>query len=241
MFWKILGKSTSRGQRKDSQLNGWPNTTENTETTLKSSEIYTKTNNMSLKTYQWIKGEKAGDVVKSDGTIVDDGGIDFITFTDGSRCNNDLIGDYIIEVLDDSPENLFMLNDIAPEPLRVVQTNDLPHTQQPDSSAQVIQPTAPTVSPLEALLTNSKKTEKTVGVSLKINVPPFDLIKVLAASFDDGQDQVLSYLQNSITPEMVEELKRQIAIELTSDIFEIPEISEIVEETQENLENYERV
>jgi hypothetical protein len=61
---------------------------------------------------------------------------------------------------------------------------------------------------------------------------------VLAASFDDGQDQVLSYLQNSITPEMVEELKRQIAIELTSDIFEI---SEIVEETQENLENYERV
>lgn len=201
---------------------------------------------MSLKTYQWIKGEKAGDVVKSDGAIVNDGGIDFITFTDGSRCNNALIGDYIMEVLDDNPENLFMLNDIAPEPLHMMETNGLPHAPQPDRSiysqtpapTQPAQTTAPAVSPLEALLSTSKKTEKTVEVSLKINVPPFDLIKVLAASFDDGQHQVLNYLQNSITPEMVENLKRQIAVELTSDIFEIPEI---VEETQENLENYERV
>lgn len=201
---------------------------------------------MSLKTYQWIKGEKAGDVVKSNGEIINDGGIDFITFTDGSRCNNALVGDYIMEVLDDNPENLFMLNDVAPEPLHMVETNGLPNNPQPDRSiyhqvptpAQSTQPVAPTVSPLEALLSTSKKTEKTVEVSLKINVPPFDLIKVLAASFDDGQHQVLNYLQNSITPEMVENLKRQIAVELTSDIFEIPEI---VEESQENLENYERV
>jgi hypothetical protein len=190
---------------------------------------------MSLKTYQWIKGEKAGDVVKSDGEIINDGGIDFITFTDGSRCNSILLGDYIIEVLDDNPENLFMLNDLAPEPLRMVTTNELPNAE-PTPVTPPIQ--SPAVSPLEALLTTSKKTEKTVVVSLKINVPPFDLIKVLAASFDDGQDQVLSYLQNSITPEMVEELKKQIAIELTSDIFDIPEN---VEEPQENLENYERV
>ena len=201
---------------------------------------------MSLKTYQWIKGERAGDVVKSDGSIINDGGIDFITFTDGSRCNNALVGDYVMEVLDDNPENLFMLNDIAPEPLHMMETNGLPHAPTPDRSiynqpstpTQSTQTTAPAVSPLEALLATSKKTEKVVGVSLKINVPPFDLIKVLAASFDDGQHQVLNYLQNSITPEMVEELKRQIAIELTSDIFEI---SGIVEAPHENLENYERV
>lgn len=190
---------------------------------------------MSIKTYQWIKGEKAGDVVKSDGNISNEDGLDFITFTDGSRCNTILLGDYIIEVLDDNPENLFMLNDLSPEPLRVIP----PDTQLP------VQPLPEThtiqigdISPLAALLTTSKKTEKTVEVSLKINVPPFDLIKVLAASFDDGQHQVLNYLQNSITPEMVEELKKQIAIELTSDIFEIPGI---IEEPQENLENYERV
>jgi len=217
-------------------LSGWPNTTENIETTLKSSEIYTKTNNMSLKTYQWIKGEKAGDVVKSDGAIINDEGVDFIIFTDGSRCNSNLLGDYIIEVLNDNPENLFMLNDLSPEPLRKITSNEIP--QAPPTPAKPTQTIAPVVSPLEALLTTSKKTEKTVKVSLKINVPPFDLIKVLAASFDDGQDQVLSYLQNSITPEMVENLKRQIAIELTSDIFEIPEN---IEEPQENLENYERV
>lgn len=190
---------------------------------------------MSLKTYQWIKGERAGEVVKSDGDTVNNDGIDFIVFADGSSCNTELVGDYIIEVLNDSPENLFMLNDLAPEPLRMVETNSLPNNPDPIQQKPT---TEISVSPLEALLATSKKTEKTVGVSLKFNVPPFDLIKVLAASFDDGEDQVLNYLQNSITPEMVEELKRQIAIELTSGIFETPKIDET---PHENLENYERV
>jgi hypothetical protein len=199
---------------------------------------------MSLKTYQWIKGERAGEVVKSEGSIINEGGIDFISFTDGSRCNKVLIGDYVMEVLDDHPDNLFLLNDVAPEPLHIMGTNGLPPVVQPDRSIYSQNPTQPvqtpvsTVSPLEALLATSKKSEKVVGVSLTINIPPFDLIKVLAESFDDGQHQVLNYLQNSITPEMVEELKRQIAIELTSDIFEIPGITE---ETHENFENYERV
>lgn len=200
---------------------------------------------MSLKTYQWIKGERAGEVVKSDGSIINDGGIDFISFTDGSRCNKVLIGDYVMEVLDEHPDNLFMLKDIAPEPLHMMETNGLPHAPASDRSIYnqtpppaPVKPPPPSVSPLEALLATSKKSEKVVGVSLTINVPPFDLIKVLAASFDDGQHQVLNYLQNSITPEMVEELKRQIAIELTSDIFELPGISEV---PHENLENYERV
>ena len=186
---------------------------------------------MSLKTYQWVKGEKAGEVVKSDSEIVEESGIQFLNFVDGSRCNANLIGDYILEIVNDSPENLIMLNDMAPQPLQRVEPSVV---NQVVKQEELIKP----ASPLEALLTTSKKTQKTVEVSLKINVPPFDLIKVLAASFDDGQDQVLNYLQNSITPEMVEELKRQIAIELTSDIFEIPEI---IEAPYENLENYERV
>ena len=70
----------------------------------------------------------------------------------------------------------------------------------------------------------------------------FDLIKVLASSFEDGQAQVLKYLQDSITPEMVESLKQQIALELTADIFDLTETAEeILKPPYENLENYERV
>jgi hypothetical protein len=232
MFWKILGKNTSRGQHKDSPLSGWSNTTENTETTLKSSEIYTKTNNMSLKTYQWIKGEKAGEVVKTDSEIVEDGGMQFLNFIDGSRCNANLVGDYILEIADDSPESLIMLNDLAPQPLQRI---------EPIVTARQEEP-AKTISPLAALLLSSKKSEQKVGITISINMPPFDLIKVLASSFDDGQEQVLRYLQDSITPEMVEGLKRQIALELTADIFDIPAATqELTETPYENLENYERV
>jgi hypothetical protein len=236
MLWRILGKSTSRGQQADSPKSGWSNTTENTETTLKSNEIYTKTNNMSLKTYQWIKGERAGDVVKTDSETVEDGGMLFLVFTDGSRCNASLVGDYILEVENDNPENLFMINDIAPQALQrvepVVKEVKQLDRVKPDKTA----------SPLEALLLSSKKSEQKVGVTISINVPPFDLIKVLASSFDDGQEQVLRYLQDSITPEMVDGLKRQIALELTADIFDLPEaVEEILQPPYENLENYERV
>ena len=235
MLWRILGRSTSRGQQPASQKNGWLNTTGSTETSSKSSEIYTKTNNMILKTYQWIKGEKAGDVVKSDSEIVEEGGIQFLNFLDGSRCNASLLGDYILEIADDSPDSLIMLNDMAPQPLQRV---------EPAAVSQVVKQEEPvkTASPLEALLLSSKKSVQQVAITIKIDVPPFDLIKVLASSFEDGQVQVLKYLQDSITPEMVESLKQQIALELTADIFDIPTATqELTETPYENLENYERV
>ena len=190
---------------------------------------------MSLKTYQWIKGEKAGDVVKSDSEIVEEGGIQFLNFLDGSRCNASLLGDYILEIADDSPDSLIMLNDMAPQPLQRV---------EPAAVSQVVKQEEPvkTASPLEALLLSSKKSVQQVAITIKIDVPPFDLIKVLASSFEDGQVQVLKYLQDSITPEMVESLKQQIALELTADIFDIPAATqELTETPYENLENYERV
>ena len=239
MLWRILGKSTSRGQQADSLKSGWSNTTENTETTLKSSEIYTKTNKRSLKTYQWIKGERAGDVVKTDSGHVEDGGMLFLVFTDGSRCNASLVGDYILEVENDNPENLFMVNDIAPQPLQRVEPV-APVVKEVKRLDRV--EAVKTTSPLEALLLSSKKSVQKVAIDIQIDVPPFDLIKVLASSFEDGQEQVLKYLQDSITPEMVESLKQQIALELTADIFDLPETAEeILKPPYENLENYERV
>jgi hypothetical protein len=186
---------------------------------------------MSLKTYQWIKGEKAGDVVKSDSEIVEEGGMQFLNFIDGSRCNASLLGDYILEIADDSPDSLIMLNDMAPQPLQRV---------EPVAAVSQVVKEEPvkTTSPLEALLLSSKKSIQKVAITIQIDVPPFDLIKVLASSFEDGQEQVLKYLQDSITPEMVESLKQQIALELTSDIFDIPASTQ---ELTENLEKYERV
>lgn len=189
---------------------------------------------MSVKTYQWIKGDKAGEVVKSDGTLLQEDETNFVVFLDGSRCNEDLFGDYIMEIASDHSDDLILMNEMSPTPLTRVE----PVIEKP--KAKVVKEI--TKSPLEALLSTSKKFTRSVGVCIQIEVPPNDLIKVLSSSFDDGKDQVITYLKNSITDEMVEKIKTQIAIELTSNIFEDDIITtETIEDTQENLENYERV
>ena len=75
---------------------------------------------MSTKTYQWIKGEKAGDVVKSTGDTILEGNIEFLIFTNGSRCNTSLLGDMLIEVASDNPDDLMMMtNEMEPQPVVV--------------------------------------------------------------------------------------------------------------------------
>jgi hypothetical protein len=181
---------------------------------------------MSLTTYQWIKGDRAGDVVKSDGTILQEGDINFLVFTDGTRCNENLLGDFIMSVASENEEDLILLNEIAPQPLQVV-NKPKPEAKPTEKS----NPVKKVDSPLVSLLSTAKKNPKTVKIELTIDVPPYDLIRVLAGSFEDGNEQILNYLISTFTPEAIDEITRKAALDIMADILE----------EKENLEKYERV
>ena len=64
---------------------------------------------MDIKTYQWIKGENIGDVVKSNGDTLLEGNIEFLIFTNGTRCNTALITEYLQEIPSDHIDDLILL------------------------------------------------------------------------------------------------------------------------------------
>lgn len=180
---------------------------------------------MSLTTYQWVKGDRAGDVVKTDGTILQEGDINFLMFTDGTRCNENLLGDFILEVASENEEDLILLKEIAPEPLTRVTTTPTP------PAVEKKPPVKKSESPLVSLLSTAKKSPKKIKIEVTIDVPPYDLIRVLASSFDDGNEQILNYLTSTFTPEMIDEITKKAALDIMADILE----------EKENLEEYERV
>jgi hypothetical protein len=179
----------------------------------------------SVKTFQWIKGEKAGSFVKWGGDIKDEGGTNYLLFDDGTRANEELLGDYIMEVPSESDP--FYVTDSMEEQYekdrqamagQILDTTAKPYPVQQDlftapGNLQVVQQIE---SPIAKLLKDSKKTKSSIGINIVVDIPPVDLMKVLSDSYDDGEKQVLEYLSASLN---VEDIKRQIAHQIWVNSF----------------------
>ena len=212
------------GPETDSPLSGCENTTENIEILSNFKEgIYTKTKTMSdIKTFQWIKGERAGDFVKWDGTIVQDGNLNFLQFEDGSRGNEELMNDFFIEVpsehepfyITEKMENKYAqdvqaMNGHLRNSHELKQQDSLP---APGNSQTATQPD----NPIAKLLKDSKKTKSSIEISIVVDIPPIELMKVLSDSYDDGERRVLDYLSSSLNSE---DIKKQIAHQIWINSF----------------------
>lgn len=178
----------------------------------------------SLKTFQWIKGEKAGSFVKWGGDIKDEDGMNFLLFEDGTRANEELLNDYIMEVPSEN-EPFYMTDSMEKQQyekdrqeINGRDTSARPYPVQQESfnapgNLQVVQQPE---SPIAKLLKDSKKTKSSIGISIVVDIPPVELMKVLSDSYDDGEKQVLEYLSASLN---VEDIKRQIAQQIWVNSF----------------------
>ena len=154
------------------------------------------------KTFQWIKGDRAGEFVKWNGSILNDGGMNFLVFEDGSRGNEELLGDYFMEVENEA-------NGFVDAAMMVPQPNSLPQENNPPlQRVKPITPEPPQLSPIAKLLTDSKKNKSTIDIEIVVDIPPADLMRILAESYDSGEKQVLEYLASNVD---AEDLRNQIA------------------------------
>ena len=176
----------------------------------------------SVKTFQWIKGEKAGSFVKWGGDIKDEDGMNFLLFDDGTRANEELLGDYIMEVpSENDPFYVTESMEVQYEKDRQAMAGQLIDTtvrlqQEAITAPGNLQVVQQTESPIAKLLKDSKKTKSSIAINIVVDIPPVDLMKVLSDSYEDGEKQVLEYLSNSLN---VEDIKRQIAHQIWVNSF----------------------
>lgn len=166
------------------------------------------------KLYQWLKGDKVGDIVEWQGDIVSENGLNFLVFTDGSRGNESLMGDFYIEI-PNRDEPFIDINLMKGEPVRFPQDNNPPLTRvQPNQNQIPVR--AVETNPISKLLGDSKKTKTTVDISLIVDMPPSDLMKVLSESYEDGEKQVLQYLADTVD---INNIQKQIAEKIWQQLF----------------------
>jgi hypothetical protein len=163
-----------------------------------------------VKIYQWTKGDKQGQVVKTIGEKFIEDNIEYLVFNDGSMINSALINEFLMEI--PSEDEAILMHDLAPEPMQRVERKPKPAPAPVQTNyVQHIE-----LSPLERLLLDSKKTKETFTIDLKLEMPSVELMKVLAASYDDGEEQVLRFLASSLK---FEDIKDSVAQQIKQKAF----------------------
>jgi len=165
------------------------------------------------KYYQWIKGDNAGTIETWETGSTDfDGELTFTVFKSGRQINQSLLQEYLIEI----PSVREPVVDADFMSLNAPQRSAKPLPRESNPPLQKVNAVVVEANPVFSILEKSIKTETNQTLKITLNLPPRDLIKVVASSFDDGQTTVLDYLVSQIP---VEDLQKQIKEQLKQSLF----------------------
>ena len=129
--------------------------------------------------FQWTKGEKQGTIEifeKQDGK--------FLEFQSGRRCNSDLIGEFVIEIKDDS--EILQFEDPVSKPAK--------KDKMPYKAGKTVEstPIKKIDNPLIPLIEKSKKSKKKLNLRIDLELPSKEFLNVMEENFDDNIIEVLS-------------------------------------------------
>jgi hypothetical protein len=163
------------------------------------------------KTFQWLKGDRTGEFVKWEGEIQGDGDMNFLIFSDGSRGNEALLGDYFIEVASESEGFIdaeMMKPQSSYQPLPPEHNPPLQRTVVPAPVEHFEPKNRAPENPISRLLLDSKKVSTKIKLDIEVDIPPAELMKVLSDSYDNGEEHVLEFLATTISDIRIEVAKQ---------------------------------
>jgi len=145
------------------------------------------------KTFQWIKGDYEGKISTVVDTFIEDN-IEFLVFEDGSQCNSALIGEYIINIPEgESPR------------IPVVTNQELHQKRQAEPVLKEYKEAAvdKLTHPVHDLLKISKKKKTKLEISIDIDMPSDELIRIINDSYENGDDIIGEYLVSAINQQII--------------------------------------
>lgn len=165
-----------------------------------------------VKVYQWAKGENFGKVVEV--LSVDD---EFTNFTDGSRIFNNVLPEFLTEVIND--ELPFPGVDTIGLPSKDAKLTSKP--QNPIATVQEVtetKQTEPTNSVLFTLIEKlSNKNFEEIPVKINVNLPKKQVINMLVENSDDSKEDILDAVRDvAINQIEINKLQEFLEIEITN-------------------------
>ena len=152
--------------------------------------------------FQWIKGDYEGKIVNVIDTFVEDN-IEWLVFQDGTQCNSSLIGEFIVPVQQGAQPPLPVTNGRQKQSAQPTVQNPV---EQPKPAA--VQPNPVSAHPIHDLLRMSKKKAVKLEITIGVDMPSEDLLKVMIGEFPDGADIIGDYLVSTIDQEnMMSQIK----------------------------------
>lgn len=132
-------------------------------------------------TFQWVRGERLGEIVKSTGKSIIDGDTEYIIFEDGSQCNMGLVGEWIVPI----ESAAIHMNPQPDQSLRIQQKNESANHNTGSN-------------PVFDLLNRSRKKSAKMEISITVSMPSDELIRVIDDSYENGTRSIGEYLVNSV-------------------------------------------
>lgn len=164
--------------------------------------------------FQWIKGDKMGNVEKFEGIFQDEStGMTFVTFIGGARINIELLEEY----LEAFPASKVDYNNTAGN-IDLTQPDSQPQQTQPQkSSPKPVRNTVSSIeleeSPIYKLLKQQNENWVNVNISLKLNLPSKNLYNVLITSFDGANEEIINYVTEGVD---IEDIRSALAESITT-------------------------
>lgn len=157
-----------------------------------------------VREFQWVKGDNVGQITMLQDVIEDDG-IVFVTFTNGTRCNISLLDEYVLKL------------GMGDQPLEVGTDMQAAIDQSSEQSNAVVGPAkmrgavvnniAPS-NPIHELLKKRKPNLMGISIDLELNVPPKELLSILEDSFENAEDEVVNFVLASISTDDIKKSVR---------------------------------
>lgn len=161
-----------------------------------------------VKKYQWKKGENFGKVVE---VLEQDD--KFIKFTDGSQIFNDVIGEFLEEVVGDKLPfpgadslNTLSLGEVQPTKKTPIKIN-----QEPATKIQEI-------SPLEELVGKlSKKNIEPLSTVINLNIPNKQIFDMLIENADENKENLIETIAKVAVSQIeINKLQEYLTEEITN-------------------------
>jgi len=164
--------------------------------------------------FQWIKGDRMGNVEKFEGVTQDDAtGMTFVEFTGGGRINIELLEEY----LETFPASKVDFNNTAGN---VDLTQPDLHQQKQlvqESKSKPVRNTVSSIeleeSPIYKLLKQQNENWVNVNITLKLNLPSKNLYNVLISSFDGANEEIINYVTEGVD---IDDIRSALAESITA-------------------------